>query len=695
MGALSTLFAPDRIAVVGASERAGSVGRAVTQNLLDGFAGEVLAVNPNRERVLGLPCHDHVAETGADLAVVAVPASAAVEVVRDAGAAGVENVVVITAGFSEAGEADRERALVGAAKEHDLNLVGPNSLGVLSTESGMNATFGPRDAAPGGISFMSQSGALVTAVLDWAGDRELGFRHVVSLGNKAVLDETDFVRAWGTDPGTDVVLGYLEGVADGRAFVEAAREVTPETPVVLLKSGRTEAGASAAASHTGAMAGSEAAARAGFEQAGVLRAESVQELFDYAAMLAGQPLPSGDVAVVTNAGGPGVMATDAVGDTDLELATLAAETRADLAAALPSAASVHNPVDIVGDAPVERFADALEVTLADDNVGMAVVVACPTATFAFDDLAAELCRVQAAAGVPVAAVLMGGESTTTAAATLAEAGVPTYFDPARAVDALAALARYAAVRDREHSPPRRFDVDRERARAVLDRAAADSRRLLGVESMDLLAAYGVSTPAGTVVDSPDEAIAVADRLGAPVVMKVVSPDISHKSDIGGVEVGVERAAVADTYETLVARARNYRPDATVLGVQVQELVDTSRGVEVLVGISRDPQFGPLVVTGLGGVFVEVLDDTATRLAPVSASEVRGMLAELRSRPLLHGARGRDPVDVDALVETVQRISQLAVEFPAIAELDINPVVALPDGEGVSALDLRLTLDPDP
>jgi len=488
-------------------------------------------------------------------------------------------------------------------------------------------------------------------------------------------------------------LGYLEGVEDGRAFVEAAREVTPETPVVLLKSGRTEAGASAAASHTGAMAGSEAAARAGFGQAGVLRADSVQELFDYAAILAGQPLPEGDVAVVTNAGGPGVMATDAVGDTDLELATLADETRESLAAVLPAAASVHNPVDIVGDAPVERFADALETALADDSVGMAVVVACPTATFAFDDLATEVCRVQASTGVPVAAVLMGGASTATAAATLAEAGVSTYFDPARAVDALAALDRYATVRDREYTPPETFDVDRERARAVLDGAIADNRRLLGVESMDLLGAYGVPTPAGAVAGSPDEAVGIADRLDARVVMKIVSPDISHKSDIGGVEVGVERDGVADTYETLVARAHNYRPDATVLGVQVQELVDTDRGVEVLVGVTRDPQFGPLVMTGLGGVFVEVLEDTATRLAPVSESEVRGMFAELQSRPLLYGARGRDPVDVDALVETVQRVSQLAVEFPAIAELDINPVVAFP--EGVSALDLRLTLDSDP
>ena len=693
MGTLSTLFAPDGVAVVGASGQEGSVGHAVTRNLLDTFQGEVLAVNPNREQVLGLPCHDDVGETGADLAVVAVPADVAVEVVRNAGVAGIENVVVITAGFSEAGDADRERELVAAAEEHDLNLVGPNSLGILSTEVGMNATFGPRTADPGGVSFMSQSGAFVTAVLDWAADRELGFRHVVSLGNKAVLDEADFVREWGEDPGTDVVLGYLEDVSDGQAFVEAAREVSAETPVVLVKSGRTEAGAAAAASHTGAMAGSEVAYRAGLRAAGVLRADSVQELFDYAAILAGQPLPHRDgVAIVTNAGGPGVMATDAVGDAGLGLATFGRGTRETLAASLPAAATVHNPVDVVGDAPVDRFAGALEAVLADDAVGMAVVVACPTATLSFDDLAEAVRRLSATHGVPVAATLMGGSSTASAAATLAGAGVPTYFDPARAVDSLAALDRYATVREREYTPPTAFSVDRKRARAVLDEAVERDRRLLGVESMELLAAYGISTPEGAVVDSPGAARAVAERIGGEVVMKIVSPDISHKSDIGGVEVGVGPEGVTDTYEDLVVRARNYQPDATILGVQVQELVDTDRGTEIIVGVSRDPQFGPLVMVGLGGIFVEVMDDTAFRIAPVSEPEARRMFDELASRPLLDGARGRDPADVDALVETIQRVSQLVTDIPAITELDINPVVALP--EGVSAIDLRLTLDPE-
>ena len=693
MGELETLFAPDRVAVVGASNEDGSVGHAVTHNLLDAFDGEVLAVNPNQETVLGLPCYDDLRETDADLAVVAVPPTAAVEVVRSAARAGIENVVVITAGFSEAGEAARERELLDIAETHGMNLVGPNSLGVMSTPVGMNATFGPRGPDPGGISFMSQSGAFVTAVLDWAADRDVGFRHVVSLGNKAVLDESDFVRAWGDDTETEVVLGYLEDIGDGQAFVETAREVTADTPVVVVKSGRTEAGASAAASHTGAMAGSEAAYRVGLGQAGVLRADSVGELFDYASILAGQPLPeTSGVAIVTNAGGPGVMTTDAVGDADLELATFDDATRGRLREQLPPAAAPDNPVDIIGDASVERFAETLDIVLADDNVGMAVVLSCPTATLSFDALAEAVVDLQARHRLPIAATLMGGSSTESAAATLATAGIPTYFDPARAVGALGALEAYATVREREYRAPTEFDVDRERAADILSEATGRGQTLLGVEAMDLLDAYGIPTPDGSVVDSPGDASRVAEEIGGDVVMKIVSPDISHKSDIGGVEVGVPPGAVADTYEDLVVRAHNYQPDATILGVQVQERVDLESGTETIVGVTRDPQFGPLVMVGLGGIFVEVIEDTAFRVAPVPEPEIREMFEELESMPLLYGARGREPADVDALVETVARVSQLVTDFPAIAELDINPVVALPDG--VAAVDLRLTLDPE-
>ena len=694
MGKLATLFAPERVAVVGATDREGSVGYAVTRNLQSDFDGEVFAVNPNDDEVLGLPSYDSLAALDdIDVAVVVVPPDVAVDVVRDAGETGIDNVVVITAGFSEAGSegAARERELVALAEEYDLNLVGPNCVGVMSTGVGLNATFAPRNADPGNISFMSQSGAFITAVLDWAADHAIGFKDIVSLGNKAVLDESDFVREWGDDPDTDVVLGYLEDVDDGRAFMDAAREVGRDTPIVVVKSGRTDAGASAAASHTGAIAGSDRAYEAGFAQAGVIRVDSVQELFDAASILADQPTPNSEkIAIVTNAGGPGVMTTDAVGDSSLSLSEFTDDTLDALGDRLPDGANIYNPVDIIGDAPAERFDETLDVVLSDPNVGMAIVLACPTAPLSFEELAAATVDRQEAHGVPVASVLMGGSATRDAAATLSDAGIPSYFDPARAVRSLEILSEYGRSRQQETAEPTTFDVDRERARAVLDRAARHNSSRLGVEAMELLDAYGIPTPEGEVVDDPAEAKAIAEDIGGDVVMKIVSPDILHKSDIGGVEVGVSPDDVWDTYEDLVARARQYQPDATILGVQVQEMLDLDSATETIVGVTRDPQFGPLVMFGLGGIFVEILEDTSFRVAPVPEPDAASMLDDIEAAPLLRGARGRDPVDEAGLVETIQRISQLVTDFPAITELDINPVVATP--EGVSAVDLRLTLD---
>ena len=700
MGTLNEMFDPDRVAVVGATAREGAVGRAVTSNLLADFDGDTVPVNPNYDEVLGTPCVDTIDGADADVAIVVVPPSIVLDAIEACGEADVRNVVVITAGFGETGEegADRERRLAELADEYELNLVGPNSLGIMSTPSGMNATFGPENALPGGLSFMSQSGAFVTAVLDWANDNGVGFKDVVSLGNKAVIDETDFVDHWGDDEGTDVIIGYLEGIENGREFIETARETTQNTPIVAVKSGRTSAGAQAASSHTGTLAGSEKAYEAGLDQAGVIRAESVDELFDAAGILGSQPLPDTDsVAIVTNAGGPGVMATDAVGDADLDMASFASETTAALRESMPAEANVHNPVDVIGDADVDRFREALEITVADDGVGAALVLAAPTATIAFDELADVILDVSEQLDVPVAACLMGGDRTREPKQRLQAAGIPCYFDPARGIESLATLSRYRDVRDREYTEPMSFDVDRERAHEVLAAVHDRDDNRLGVEAMALLDAYGIPTPNGEVVDSPERAHDVAANIDGDVVMKIVSPDILHKSDIGGVAVGVADADVADTYEDLVTRARNYQPNATLLGVQVQEMVDLDDGVETIVGMNRDPQFGPLLMFGLGGIFVEVMEDTTFRVAPVSEPEAREMTEEIASAPLLRGARGRDPVDIDAVIETIGRLSQLVTDFPAILELDINPLVALPDADGsadAAAVDVRLTVDPE-
>lgn len=696
MGNVSSLFDADRVAVVGASEQAGSIGRAIMENLLADFTGTVVPVNPNYAEVMGRDCVAEIAEAGAvDLAVVAVPAHTAVEEVREAAVDGVENVVVISAGFSEAGSngAARERELREIANEYDLNLVGPNCLGIISTPSGLNATFGPTNARPGSISFLSQSGAFITAVLDWAKEQDIGFKNVVSLGNKAVLDETDFVAAWGDDHETDVIIGYLESIEDGRAFIERARQVTRSTPIVLVKSGRTDAGAQAASSHTGAIAGSDAAYEAGLDQAGVLRVDTVQALFDFARALAGQPLPeSRTVGIVTNAGGPGVMTTDALGATDLELASFSEETVAALRASLPDEANVYNPVDVVGDADLERFHDGLDTVLGDPGVGAVVILSAPTAVLSYDELAEMIVDRQAAHGKPVVTCLMGGGAARVAEDRLRPAGIPNYFDPARAVQSLEALGRYDRIRERTYDDPSDFAVDRERARAILESAAERGDTRIGVEAMELLEAYGIPTPNGFIVDTPAEAASAARDLGGPVVMKIVSPDISHKSDIGGVKVGVAVEEVEDAFEDLVTRARNYQPDASLLGVQVQETVDLDGGTETIVGMNRDPQFGPLVMFGIGGIFVEIVGDTAFRVAPVSNQEAVAMTREIEGAPLLRGARGREPVDVEGIVETIQRVSQLAIDFPAILELDINPLVGL--SAGVTAIDVRLTVDTD-
>ncbi len=689
------LFDPDRVAVIGGTDRKGSIGRAIMKNL-DAFEGRVIPVNPKHETVLGKKAVPYVTELALpiDLAVVVVPPKIAIDTIRKLGELGVKNVVVITAGFGEAGSegATRERELKNIASTYDMNLVGPNSLGVMSTPSRLNATFGPSNARPGDLSFMSQSGAFITAVVDWANEQGIGFKDIVSLGNKAVLDESDFVEFWETDPKTDVILGYLEGITDGRGFIDTARSVTKDTPIVLVKSGRTKAGAQAASSHTGTIAGSERAYEAGLDQAGVLRADNVQELFDYAQILGGQPVPEGNaIAVISNAGGPGVMATDAIGKSNFEMASFRDETLEGLTENLPEGANIYNPVDVIGDADNERFETAIDLVLADENVKAAIVLASPIAVLDYKRLAEDISDLQSRHEIPVATALMGGTRIKKPAKTLREHGIPNYFDPARAVNSLDALLTYRNITRIDYKAPRTFDVDRERVQKLLETATARSNRL-GVEAMGILDAYGIDIPTGSIVETPDAARKVAAEIEGDVVMKIVSPDILHKSDIGGVKVGVKDEEVTDAYEDLHTRARNYQPDARILGVQVQEMVDLETGTETILGMNRDPQFGPLLLFGLGGIFVEILEDTTVRVAPISEREATEMIGEIDSAPLLRGARGRKAVDEAALVESIQRLSQLVTDFPAILELDINPLVVTPDG--VQAVDSRLTVDPD-
>ena len=667
-------------------------------NLLSAFDGEVIPVNPNRETVLGRECYPDAGalpDDGSVLAVVVVPAPVVIEVVTQIGDAGIDDVVVITAGFAEIGGdgTTRQRELAAVAKTYDLNLVGPNCVGILSTPSGLNASFAPENALPGNISLMSQSGAFVTGTLDWAADNDVGFKDVVSMGNEAVLDAQDFIRHWDADPDTKVILGYLEQIEDGRDFIDTTREVTKETPMVLIKSGETEAGARAASSHTGALAGSASAYRAGLKQAGAIQVDDIEEFFDFGQILADQPLPkSDDVAIVTNAGGEGVLTTDAVGKSPLSLATFSAETKTEISRHLPVEGRVNNPLDIIGDADVDRYRAVVDAVLSDDNVGAVIALAAPAAVLDFEDLASRIVDLHEIHDKPIVTCLMGGKLVHPAVHLLAQRAIPNYFSPRRAVRSLEALARYRDIAERDYEEPTEFDADFDRAREVLVDATNRGTTALGVESMALLDAYGIPTPDDAIVDEADEATVAARDLGGPVVMKIVSPDILHKSDIGGVEVGVAPDNAAAVFKDLYQRAKDRNPDATILGVQIQEMVDTSFGQETIVGMNRDAQFGPLLMFGFGGIFVQVFKDTTFRVAPVSEGEARTMTEEITAAPLLRGVRGQDPLDVAGIVEVIQRLSQLVMDFPAITELDINPLVALP--ERVIAVDLRLTINPD-
>ncbi|MDH5299014.1 MAG: acetate--CoA ligase family protein [Desulfobulbaceae bacterium] len=690
------LFAPAVVAVVGASRTPGKVGHDILANLVAGnFAGAIVPVNPGVERVAGLSCYKSLKEYGrpVDMAVVAVPRPAVFDAVRDAAAAGVRGVVVVTAGFREQGGegAALEEQIAGFCASRRIRLLGPNCLGVINTAHGMNASFaGPMPAA-GHISIISQSGALCAALLDLAAQRRLGIAKVVSMGNKADLSEVEFLRVLAADDETRVIVGYLEDIRCGDDFVKAAEEASAVKPVVLLKSGTTMAGRAAASSHTGVLAGAETAYGAAFKRAGVVRADTFEELLDYAAALAWQPLPKGDrVLIVTNAGGPGAMAADAVEKAGLAVARLDRNTATALRERLPPAAATANPVDVLGDADPERYAAAIQSAQGDPAVDGIVVILTPQAMTRPAETALAM-AVTCKGDKPVVAVFMGGAGVLAGCEQLVAAGLPDYPSPERAVRALAAMRGYAAWLAR---PPRvvtRFPVNRRRVERVLFRSQRAGHFRIGeAKAKDILRAYGFQVPEGYLAASPDEAVEVARRIGFPVAMKIASPHIVHKSDLGGVRLDLaSNEAVRDAFDLMLLRVGQRAPEALVEEVYVEKMVE--RGLEVIIGMSRDPQFGPMLMFGLGGIFVEVMKDVTFHLAPITADEAVQMLKSTRSYEIMEGRRGQAGVDLAGIATGLQRISQLATDFPQIKELDINPFIVGEQGTEPVVADARITL----
>jgi acetyl coenzyme A synthetase (ADP forming)-like protein len=688
---LDGLLFPRSVAVIGASATPGKVGHALFANVVS-FPGPVYAVNPKHTEIMGKPCFPTVAALPepVDLAVIVIPADGVAEVLRECGKKGIKNAVVISAGFKECGVegAKREQELVRVAEEYGLNVLGPNVLGIISTRAGLNATFAPRGALPGHIAFISQSGAFCTSVLDWAWKEKLGFSHFVSLGNKAVLNECDFLWAFAEDPETRVIVAYLEGIQDGPRFMEIAREVTREKPIVVLKAGRAEAGARAVSSHTGTMAGADHAYDAAFRQCGVIRARTVEELFDYAYILARQPLPKGKrIGIMTNAGGAGVMAADAAEWEGLTVARLSETTVRALAARLPPAAALYNPVDILGDANAQRYREALELVLGDPGVDMVTALSAPVAILRFSELAEVVAEAKERFGKPIAVSFMAGELGEEAEEILRRAGIPSFFDPARAVRALAALAKYAEIRARRRTPPPSFPVDLPKARKILKSAEEKGRVRLGLEAMELLSAYGIPVAKGGVAKTAEEARKIAEEIGKPVAIKILSPEITHKTEVGGVRLSVPPQEADRVAWELLNAFRKTFPGIPMDGVYVQEMLPPGR--EVILGMVRDPTFGPLLMFGLGGIYVEVLRDVAFGVAPLSREEAEEMVRLIRGAKLLLGVRGQPPVDLAGLVDLILRISQMSVENLEILELDLNPVICYP--ERVVAVDVRMTI----
>jgi len=700
---LHNFFSPSSIAVIGASGTPGKLGHAVVKNLLDcGYAqhGQIYPINPAAHHILGVTAYPSVLDIpgNIDLAVVVIPYPHVPEALRACGQKRIPCAVVISAGFREAGPEglERELELIAIARQYNIRLIGPNCLGVIDTHTPLNASFAAGTPPSGPMAFMSQSGALGTAVLDMALAGQLGLSKFVSLGNKADLSETDLLQAWADDPQTQVIMIYNEGIPNGQEFMRVARQVTRQKPVVAIKSGVTQSGSRAVSSHTGSLAGSEQAYIAAFRQAGILRADSMEALFDMALALGYQPPLAGDpagnsrIAIVTNAGGPGILATDALERCNLTLARFEPHTTQALLSALPDAASAANPVDVLGDARADRYRFALETVAADPNVDGLLVILTPQAMTEVAETAEAVASLRLEK--PILACFMGEARMRAGIDILVRRGIPNYPFPERAARAFRAMADYTLIRRQPQAEFVEPEVDREAVRRVLARVRTEGRLSIGdAEAREIMQAYGLRIPRSEVAETPDQAVEIANEIGYPVVLKIASPDILHKTDVGGVKVGLRSAAdVRDAFELIVYRAQRYVPGARIWGCLVQQMMPAG-GLETLVGMNRDPQFGPLVTFGLGGIYVETLKDVTFRLAPFSPSEAREMLGEIRAHALLDGVRGQPAADKAAIVEALLRVGQLVQDFPEITELDINPLLVYPHGQGAVALDMRLVI----
>jgi acetyltransferase len=710
---LDAILCPQSVAVIGASTTPGKVGHDIFVNILKGgFTGTLCPVNPTARSISSVRAYPSVKDIPdkLDLGIVVLAPKAALQSVQDAVARGVKGIVIVSAGFREVGPEGREieERMVAICREAGVRMIGPNCLGVINPLPNvrLNASFSARMPRPGNISFISQSGALCTAVLDFAADRNFGFSKFISIGNKADVDELDLLRYLHKDYETEVILLYIEELRRGPEFIEAVKEITcgdyRPKPVLVIKSGRTSAGAKAAASHTGSLSGTEGVYNAIFQQSGIIRVELIDELFDFATAFAykneselgkmRRKVPSGNrVAIVTNAGGPGIVATDMTIFSGLQLATFRDETIKALASHLPSTANLKNPVDVIGDATMERYENAIGAVLRDEGVDGALVILTPQSMTDVLGTAEAIARVARKSLKPILCCFMGVIDVSAGMRYLQDHGIPVYKFPENAAKAFGALYRYSQWLNRRHLAQYDLKFDPERADKIIKGCLARGKTLLSeLDGLGVLESYGFKVLPTELAKSGEEAAAIAKKMGYPVVMKIISEQILHKSDAGGVIVGVANIGQAKKgYEAIVTGARAYRADAVIEGVLVQKMA--SPGTEVILGLNRYPIFGPLLMYGIGGIFVEVFRDVTFRLAPIGRNEARRMVRQIKGHKLLQGFRGRPRGDIEQIEKCIVGLSNLAINHPEIVELDINPLLVHAEGQGATTVDCRMIL----
>lgn len=694
---LTPFFDPRGVVVVGVSRDPTKLGYGLARNLIQsGYSGAVHFVNPKGDTLLGRPIYPAISQVPdpVDMAVILVPPPFVPPALEECGSRGIRAAIIATGGFRETGEegARLEEQCLEIARRHGIRLIGPNCIGLTNTHLPIDTTFlQPPPPPPGEVAFISHSGAICAAVIDWVRGQGIGLSHLISLGNSVDVDESEVLAPVAADPHTHVITLYLETIHNGSQFVERAKAASRHKPLIALKVGRFEAGKRAAASHTGALAGAETAYDAAFRKAGVLRAGTTEEMFQWARALAWSPLPKGRrVAVLTNAGGPGVTAADALELNGLTLADLSAETHAALKAILPAAASLHNPVDMLASASPENYADCLRLLLADPGVDMALVIAPPPPASSAGAVAKAIIPIIQTAEKPVVVSLMGDRLIQEGVEFLRAAKIAEYRFPEWAASALGALWQRAEIIQRqEEQAETPAGIQPQTAADIL--AAGVSGEFLPTEAAnDLLAAYGIATQRLELAQTADEAVALSRKTGFPVALKVASPDIAHKSDIGGVLLNLkDERAVAEGFALVTAHARAARPQARLEGAHIQRMLPP--GQEVIVGVVRDPQFGAMVMFGSGGVEVEGLKDVAFALAPLTRRQAEELLENTWAGRKLQGFRNLPPADREAVLDALIRLAQLAYDHPQIAEVEINPLRALPPGEGAVAIDVRARL----